>query len=34
LIDTFSPLSLGPAAAAVADPDYARSWADHPARRD
>ena len=32
MIDTFTPLSLGPSAASIADPDYYRSWADHPAR--
>jgi homogentisate 1,2-dioxygenase len=32
MIDTFKPLSMGPAAASVADPDYYTSWAGHPAR--
>jgi hypothetical protein len=31
MIDTFKPLSLGPAAARLADPDYFRGWADHSA---
>ena len=31
MIDTFKALSLGPAAASVADPDYYTSWANHPA---
>jgi homogentisate 1,2-dioxygenase len=29
MIDTFKPLSLGPAAAGIADPDYFLSWANH-----
>ncbi len=31
MIDTFKPLSLGPAAAGCTDPDYSSSWANHPA---
>ncbi len=33
MIDTFAPMSLGPAASSLGDPAYYRSWADHPARR-
>ncbi|MGE0880918.1 MAG: homogentisate 1,2-dioxygenase [Acidimicrobiia bacterium] len=32
MVDTFRPLSLGPAAAAVEDHTYLRSWAEHPNR--
>ena len=32
MVDTFKPLSLGPAAALVADPEYHTSWATHQAR--
>jgi len=33
MVDTFAPMSLGPAASSVADSSYYRSWADHAARR-
>jgi homogentisate 1,2-dioxygenase len=32
MIDTFTPLSLGPAASSIEDPEYHTSWATHPAR--
>jgi homogentisate 1,2-dioxygenase len=34
MVDTFNPLSLGPAAAQLADPEYHRSWASHSAREE
>jgi hypothetical protein len=33
MIDTFTPMSLGPVATSIADPDYYTSWATHPARQ-